>query len=147
MMLVLLASIVVAYPRYYQRPRVTHLSLVAKDPTTWNIVYGGKATISFIDGYRLSLMGWRLEPNTEYTLIYYGDKTHNDEWPYATCLFSAKSSSRGYIAMGGMFYYNAFFRNNVDEKIWLVLSNDVNCAQGKMTAWNPTEYLFEHNTI
>ena len=32
-------------------------------------------------------------------------------------------------------------------KIWLVLSDDYDGTNTKMTAWNPTEYLFENNLI
>ena len=32
-------------------------------------------------------------------------------------------------------------------KIWLVLSSDYDAATNKMTAWNPTEYLFEDKLI
>ena len=32
-------------------------------------------------------------------------------------------------------------------KIWLVLSGDVDCFHEYMTAWNPTEYLFESALI
>jgi hypothetical protein len=36
----------------------------------------------------------------------------------------------------------------VGAKIWLVLSDDVQCANGpRMLNWNPTEYLFEYNLI
>jgi hypothetical protein len=36
----------------------------------------------------------------------------------------------------------------VGAKIWLVLSDDVQCSNGpQMLNWNPTEYLFEYNLI
>ncbi len=32
-------------------------------------------------------------------------------------------------------------------KIWLVLSEDYDAAEKKMTVWNPAEYLFEYELI
>ena len=36
---------------------------------------------------------------------------------------------------------------NEGAKIWLVLSDDVDCGTKIMTGWNPTEYLFEGELI
>ncbi|GAI83933.1 unnamed protein product, partial [marine sediment metagenome] len=32
-------------------------------------------------------------------------------------------------------------------KIWLVLTDDVDCEGNEMFGWNPTEYLFEGDVI
>lgn len=32
-------------------------------------------------------------------------------------------------------------------KIWLVLSDDVDCTAANMIGWNPIEYLFEYDLI
>lgn len=37
--------------------------------------------------------------------------------------------------------------DDIAQKFWVVLASDVDCDQGKMIAWNPTEYLFEEHTI
>jgi hypothetical protein len=35
----------------------------------------------------------------------------------------------------------------VGAKVWLVLADDLSGDGTAMTAWNPTEYLFEANLI
>ena len=37
--------------------------------------------------------------------------------------------------------------DGIAQKFWVVKSSDVDCDAGVMTAWNPTEYLFETATI
>ncbi|OGM03225.1 hypothetical protein A3K72_01785 [Candidatus Woesearchaeota archaeon RBG_13_36_6] len=127
----------------------TTLNLVEKNPSDWSVVSGGaKATIMDICNPMVYLLkGYSLAPNTKYTLIYYGDATHNDVWPYATCLGSGTSDFFGRVLFGGMPGFGKYFNDGVNQKIWLILSSDVDCAAGKMTKWNPTEYLFEYNTI
>ncbi len=96
--------------------------------------------------------GHGLEAKTEYTLIYYPDKTGNP-WPRTDiiCLGSDTSSKDGAVhiaesvATGDL--PNSAVDTNTGAKIWLVLSDDVNCDTNVMSGWNPTEYLFENNLI
>ena len=88
--------------------------------------------------------GHGLEPGTGYTLIYYGNEEYNDVWPWATCLASGVVNEEGDIHLAGSF---DFGYDLTGAKIWLVLSGDVDCDAGKMTGWNPTEYLFEYDVI
>lgn len=93
----------------------------------------------------------RLVPETGYTLIYYGDETHNDVWPYATCLLSFTTNRFGsYFDEGQMLetsYLDDFLSDGIAEKYWVVTSTDVDCELGRMIAWNPEDYLFEQETI
>jgi len=123
------------------------LILVEKD-SVWNIVPGGaKGKLKQIVGSYWVFNAMRLDPRTGYTLIYYGDDTHNDVWPYATCIDSKTSNIYGKVHMEGLFGLEGFFNDGINQKIWLVTSSDVDCAAGKMIDWNPADYLFEHNTI
>jgi len=142
--------------------------LVEKDPTDWSIVKGGaygtfggyqSTAVTWENGwkeyynadYLYFMSGWNVLPKyTDYTVIYYGDAEHNDVWPYATCIMSGNSGSYGYLKLNGAadaFEWSDLMNDGIDQKFWLVLSSDVDCDQGKMTAWNPTEYLFEVATI
>lgn len=79
--------------------------------------------------------GHGLEPETDYTLIQY-----TDPWPGSpVCIDSGTSDADGDIHLSGTHQVSS------GEKYWLVLSSDVNCNTPAMTAWNPTEYLFEYN--
>ncbi len=77
------------------------------------------------------------------------DMSYNDEWPYATCIGKArKTSTKGYFKSGSArFEHLDMWTDDVAQKFWVVLASDVDCEEGRMIAWNPTEYLFEYNTI
>ena len=78
----------------------------------------------------------------------YGNEEYNDVWPYATCLGSGVTNKRGNLLMWGYgFDYKEFVSDDVAQKLWIVPSSDVDCDLGKMIAWNPSEYLFETNTL
>ena len=115
------------------------------------------------DLFKFSFEGKRLLPKTNYTLIYYPDA-----WPGAglICLGSGRTSGAGNIKIHGEteilvgdipsglpVSYDENFNPQgesgaVGAKIWLVLSDDVQCTDGTlMKAWNPTAYLFEGNLI
>lgn len=100
------------------------------------------------DGYAKLKVSSGLPRYKRYTLIYYGDDTHNDQWPYATCLGEGMTYSRGQLYLHGDFpQWVDFLQDGVPQKVWLVPSSDVDCVQGQLTAWNPSEYLFEPVTI
>jgi len=127
------------------KSNISHLYLYEKDPATWEIIEGGAwgkmkynksgPTFDFV------FNGHGLEPEEEYTLIYYPDP-----WPGE----GLKCLGNGIANRGG----NVHIANSLPcgegvtgAKIWLVLSADVDCNVQKMIGWHPEEYLFEHNLI
>lgn len=91
--------------------------------------------------------GHKLEPGTEFTMIYYPDP-----WPGEglICLGSGIANKKGNIKIKGSVDTGnlpAAHDENEGAKIWLVLSVDVDCETATMTGWNPTEYLFEFDLI
>lgn len=127
---------------------VAHLYLVEKDPNDWTIVVDGACgKMKYnLEGSEFEYVfnGHNLKPDTKYTLIYYGDDTHNDEWPYATCIDSGTSDLDGDLHLKGSFDFKYDLE---DAKIWLVLSEDVDDGSGQMIDWDPEEYLFEYDVI
>ncbi len=134
---------------------IAHLYLYEKYPAgQWPIVEGGAwgkmrynqegATFDFV------FNGHGLEPGTEYTLIYYPDP-----WPGKglICLGRGAADAGGNVHIAGSPDLDsdlpAFYDNNhpAGAKIWLALSQDVDCTGRNMTGWHPAEYLFEHNLI
>ncbi len=122
-----------------------------------------------------SFKGHDLLPGKNYTLIYYPDPWPGKG---LICLGSGQttpvpsSTNRGKHKGNGKAPGNAEIHGSMDlgtglpanydanfnpvapsgavgAKIWLVLSDDVQCAAGstQMVNWNPTAYLFEYNLI
>jgi len=137
------------------KSNVAHLYLYEKDPSDWSIVEDGAwgkmkynlagPTFDFV------FNGHELEPNTDYNLIYYADA-----WPGnnpGAIIASGTSNNGGNINLAGSPDLGMDLPDSDDAnypdgaKIWLVLSDDYDGTNTKMTAWNPTEYLFENNLI
>ena len=133
-----------------------NLELVKKD-SNWEVVEGPEGNVIFsvvatpwrIVQERVRVSVWGLEPKTSYQLIYYGDETHNDVWPFVTCIGKPRTTStQGHFKSGSYkFDYLSMTEDSINQKFWVVKSSDVDCEQGKMIAWNPTSYLFETRTI
>jgi len=133
---------------------VAHLYLYEKD-SGWNIVEDGAwgkmkynlagPTFDFV------FNGHELEPNTDYSLIYYADGWPGDH-PGAL-IASGTSNKGGNIHLAGSPDLGMDLPDSADAnypdgaKIWLVLSDDYDGTNTKMTVWNPTDYLFENNLI
>ena len=117
------------------------------------------------DKFRFAFEGEKLQAKKDYTLIYYPDP-----WPgnNLICLGSGATDDDGKIKIAGKkeitdsqgkptglpLSYDANYNPTSPSgasgaKIWLVLSDDVQCTGDitSMTAWNPTGYLFEDNLI
>ena len=70
-------------------------------------------------------------------------------WSNLQCLETGSADEYGNVhVMGTLDEGWEWLKEDADEgiKIWLVLSDDVDCGIG-MTAWNPSECLFEYNKI
>ncbi|MFC1676066.1 hypothetical protein ACFL3G_03260 [Planctomycetota bacterium] len=134
------------------KSNTAHLYLYEKDPNTWEIIDSGAWGKM---RYRLSgsmfdfvFNGHELTPGQSYTLIYYPDP-----WPGQglICLGTKLANEDGNVHIKGSVETGdlpADYDDNTEgAKIWLVLTDDVNCDDAKMIGWNPSEYLFEHNLI
>ena len=154
-----------------------NLNLYEKNPSDWSIVDGGawgmmKYNLAGPE-FEYDFNGKGLEPNTDYSLIYYADKPDRFvNWggnnPGAL-IASGTSNGGGNIHLGGSTELNMdlphqndanaditehdycgppdYYTTCTGAKIWLVLSSDYNPTTRTMTAWNPTEYLFESYLI
>ncbi|MFO8132781.1 MAG: hypothetical protein R6U10_02435 [Thermoplasmatota archaeon] len=130
---------------------VAHLNLYEKNPDTWEIVEDGawgKMTYN-TEGptFNFVFNGHGLEAGEDYTLIYYPDP-----WPGEglICLGSGTANEDGDVHIMNAVDTGDLPKDpdeNDEAKIWLVLSEDVDCQEQKMTGWNPTEYLFEEKMI
>ncbi len=129
----------------------------------WSIVEDGawgllKYNLSG-DTFDFEFEGEGLDLETEYSLIYYADPWPGDN-PGAL-IDSDDSEDDGTIKLEGSINLDTDLPNPDDEnydhevngqappgaKIWLVLTDDYDDTEMEMVNWNPTEYLFEANTI
>ncbi len=135
---------------------IAHLYLYEKDPVTWEILEDGawgkmKYNLSG-EEFEFVFNGHGLVEGEDYTLIYYPDKNGNP-WPRVDiiCLGSGIANAElnvhimGSVDTGDL--PDPLVDINKGAKIWLVLSDDVDCGTKIMTGWNPTEYLFEGELI
>jgi hypothetical protein len=125
------------------------------------------------DEFEFCFSGRGLLPDTNYTLIYYPDPWPGNLGDGLICLGSGKTTPEwskwhrkwrhkgGDINIYGHVDINTSLPAEYDAnskpmdpsgavgaKIWLVLSDDVQCSNGpQMLNWKPTEYLFEYNLI
>ena len=125
-------------------------------PTPWEIVDDGAwgkmkynlagPTFDYV------FNGHGLEPNANYTVIYYPDKNGNP-WPRTDiiCLGAGTANGGGNVHIANSVNTNSDLPTandiNAGAKIWAVKSDDVNCSTNTMFGWNPTEYLFEGELI
>lgn len=149
------------------KSHIGHMYLFEKNQDTWDIVEDGawgkmRYTVKG-PNFDFVFNGHDLEPETNYTLIYYPD-------PYPgeglICLGDSTTNEEGDVHIMGSpdtgDLPKSYDKNSntkptslekVGAKIWLVLSEDVDCncdsnnGNCKMYGWNPTEYLFEYDVI
>lgn len=118
--------------------KMSHLYLYEKNPADWTIVDDGAWGKLNYDTDSFVFNGHGLTADTEYTLVRYYGTT----WPTIECLASGTSNNGGNINLEGAI-------GSYGDKVWLVLTADTNCDSyaNAMTAWNPTEYIFEDALI
>ena len=130
---------------------IAHLYLYEKVPGTWEIVEDGAwGTMQYnLSGEEFEFVfnGHGLEAGEDYTLIYY-----SDPWPGndLICLGEGTANKGGNVNIVNSLFTGALpieGDTNDGAKIWLVLSDDVDCDNQLMVGWNPTEYLFEEELI
>ena len=130
---------------------IAHLYLYEKDPVTWVIVDGGawgkmKYNLSG-EMFEFVFNGHDLEVGFDYTLIYYPDPWPGDG---LICLGSGIVNENGDVHIAAAVNTGdlpILADENTGAKIWLVLSDDVDCDNQLMIGWNPVEYLFEYDLI
>ena len=144
------------------KSNIAHLYLYQKNQA-WEILENGawgklKYNISG-QTFNFVFNGHSLVPEFEYKLIYYPDP-----WPGngLICLGTGVADENGNVHIkesvetGNMPTIED--KNccpdsdcngdcNGGAKIWLVLSEDVDCDNNKMIGWHPNEYLFEYDLI
>ena len=163
------------------KSNVAHLYLYEKDPSDWSIVEDGAwGKMKYnLEGPEFDFVfnGHELEPNRDYSLIYYADynrtsspKLWGGDNPGAL-IANGTSNEGGNIHLADSIELNmdlpcspdwninpypdyCDYNNGFDDydhccgaKIWLVPSDDYDADATKVTAWNPTECLFESDLI
>jgi len=161
------------------KSNIAHLYLYQKDAEgDWSVVEGGawgkmKYNLSGLT-FDFVFNGHRLEPNTDYSLIYYADPWPGVNGDAGVLIASGTSDEEGNIHLEGPVDLDMDLPHPDDAnyespggdpgtpgeapkpfpfggaKIWLVLSDDYNNgdpATGPMTDWRPEEYLFEAQLI
>jgi hypothetical protein len=135
------------------RSPIAHLYFYEKDPGTWEIVedgaWGKMKYNQYGSDFNFVFNGHQLEPGYNYTLIYYPDPWPGDG---LICLGEATADIDGNVHIQGSVDTGdmpAMHDENFDSgaKIWLVLTDDVDCIGAGMVGWNPVEYLFEYDLI
>jgi len=141
------------------KSNVAHLYLYEKEELTppspedpWPIVEGGawgkmKYNLSG-EEFEFVFNGHGLEPGEDYTLIYYPDP-----WPGSglICLGDGTANVDGDVHIAESVDTGDLPAEGDEAplggaKIWLVLSDDVDCGN-RMVGWNAAEYLFEGDVI
>ena len=119
---------------------VQHLYLVEKTgEPNWGIVSDGawgKMTIKDDDSFVFN--GHELTPETGYTLVRYAGTV----WPVVVCMYSGTTGVDGNIHLSGYF-------KDYGDKVWLVLSEHVDCGAGVLTHWKSPcpAWLWEYALI
>ncbi len=133
------------------KSNIAHLYLVEKNNTDWTVVEDGawgkmKYDLSGPE-FEFVFNGHGLDTGVNYTLLYYPDP-----WPGAglICLGSGMADDEGNVHIAESVDTGDLpIENDTNDgaKIWLVLSDDVDCDAQKMIGWHGTEYLFEYDLI
>ncbi len=147
------------------KSNVGQLYLYEKNPAGWSIVEGG-AWGKY--NYKLSgdptdisgvFNGHGLDAGVDYSLIYYPEPA-TDPWPappVVQLIGSGTANTGGNVHITGTATIGGpdtqptvgDYIGQTGDKIWLVLSSDLDTTGGvtTMIGWTPAEYLFENNLI
>lgn len=131
--------------RVHGKSNVGHLLLVKKTQDPWNPIwpeaFGVLKYNRWGPEFEYHFNGHKLQPDTDYSLIYYPEPQTTWPWP-VTVIDSGMSDLDGNIHLKDSFNFNMDLN---DDKIWLVLSGDI--VEGSLSGWNPDAYLFEYDLI
>lgn len=143
----------------YQAPDKVTLQMNNKNPIDWVEIDGDgiEGTLIFtpVDttfDYALTATG--LVPSTDYSLIYYADPWAGNH-PGAFIATITTDANGNISTITGSINLNTNIPSAPDEnyeshqggKIWLVTAADYDPLTNSMIAWNPSNYLFEHNLV
>jgi len=118
---------------------IQHLYLVEKTgEPDWDIVSDGAWGKMTIKGDSFVFNGHELTPETGYTLVRYDGTV----WPDVVCMGSGTTGVDGNIHLSGNF-------EDYGDKVWLVLSDHVDCDAGVLTHWESPcpAWLWEYALI
>lgn len=114
--------------------QTSQLYLYEKD-SNWDIVEDGAWGKLIMKKNGFVFNGHGLVPGESYSLL------DNAEWGVTVEVEATGTADKnGNLHLSG----DSLIDGGDSGKVWLVLSDDVDT---QMTAWNPTEYLFEYNLI
>jgi hypothetical protein len=127
------------------------LCLDNKDPATWEPILDDTLGMLMYSPagptFKYHFVGRGLEPDTEYSLIYYADP-----WPgnHPGALIATETADGdGNFVMSGSAELKMDLPHPCDAnypegaKIWLVPSDDYDPENTSLISWNPEQYLFE----
>jgi len=123
-------------------PAAKHLMLFEKNPADWTVVADGAWGKMMYKADMFVFNGHGLIKDTDYALINYIDPWGAN--PQYILLGEGSTNRGGNVNIAGTLP-PLQTGTNAGAKVWLVLKSDIDGT--KMTAWNPTEYLFEANLI
>ncbi len=134
------------------------LMLYEKDSNFKVVKGGGMGRLKFDNSamtFNYKFNGHDLQADTEYCLIYYADPWPGDGHDHSTgaLIGSGLSDADGVLGIKGSIELHSDFPNPKDAnwpygaKIWLVPCSDYDATNHRMTAWNPSTYLFESKLI
>lgn len=132
------------------------LQLKEKDPVTWNVVQdGASGTLTFkiaSNTFDYSLIAAGLNNSISYSLIYYADPWPGNHPGKLIGVHTTDSSGNindlnKTVDLAMDLPQSTDANYPVGAKIQLVLTDDYDSANSKLTAWHPSEYLFEMNLV
>lgn len=135
-----------AFVLLHKPGKTKHLILYPKDPSDWSYVMDSAyGKLTYKKNGKFVFNGHGLVVDTDYCLINWGGWGED-----AIILGTATAVGDGHVHMAGSIDYTNLLDDpddarDDDFKIWLVPCGDM--TDNKLTAWNPTDYLFEYDIL
>ena len=131
------------------------LTMRQKDGETW-VEYGAVGTLTYNTSgstFDYDFVASGLAVSTNYSLIYYADPWPGNNPGALIATYLTDDSAGAINALNQSVELNIDLPSAPDSnapagaKVWLVPSTDYNAGAKSLTAWNPSNYLFEMNLI